>query len=119
MGFETVVVSVAIITLILLLTWIGFGMYKHNHDAKFPPVSSECPDYWKVKGEGKNQECINVKHLGNCLNKKGSDSANFNVPYFEGSQGLCRKADWARRCGITWNGITNAGSKLQKMCGQQ
>tara|TARA_A200000113_G_C8737145_1_gene313518 strand:+ start:416 stop:775 length:360 start_codon:yes stop_codon:yes gene_type:complete len=119
MSFQTIVVTIAIITLIVLLTWIGYGMYKNETNAKFPPVSSDCPDYWTTKGTGDKLECVNVKHLGNCFNTKGKDSINFNTPFFKGSHGFCRKADWARRCGVSWNGITNAGSRLQKKCGQQ
>jgi hypothetical protein len=119
MSFDTIVVTIAIITLIVLLSFIGYGMYKNETTAKFPPVSNDCPDYWTSKGTGENQKCVNTKHLGKCLNTKDNDTINFNTAFYQGKQGFCRKADWARRCGVTWNGITNAGSKLQKKCGQE
>ena len=114
MSFETFVVSIAIITLIALLTWIGYTMYNHEHSAQFPPVSSVCPDYWKSEKIGNKQKCVNVKGLGKC-----PGPLDLSNTRFIGSHGFCNKETWARQCGVTWNGITNAGSKLQKKCGHE
>lgn len=114
MSFETIVVIIAIITLIALLTWIGYAMYRHEHDAHFPPVSSVCPDYWQSKIVDGKQQCINVKNLGTCNNPLDLTRTDFL-----GSRGICAKETWARHCGVSWNGITNAGSKLQKKCGHE
>ena len=118
MAFKTIVVTIAIIVLILLLTWIGYGLYTASHHSKFPPVSSSCPDYWKVEGKDKDEKCVNIKNLGNCNHGK-NNSVSFQADRFKGKHGICAKADWARRCGVTWNGVTNAGSKLQSVCGQE
>lgn len=115
MSFQNIVVIVALIILIGLLTWIGYGMYTHQTSAEFPPVSSDCPDYW----EAKDGKCVNVKHLGNCNNTDSNNTVDFNSQHFKGDDALCKKADWARRCKVTWNGVTNAGSSLQQKCGQQ
>jgi len=115
MKFQNIVVMVAVVILILLLTWVGYGMYQHQINARFPPVSSECPDYWKAK-DGK---CINIKHLGNCNVGPNNNTVDFNSPHFKGDDAICRKASWARRCQVTWNGITNAGATLQEKCGQE
>ena len=32
---------------------------------------------------------------------------NFSVPPFNGPDGACRKAKWARQCNLNWDGITN------------
>lgn len=111
MNFQKIVVVTAIVILIGLLTWIGYTMYNNEYNVKFPPVSSECPDYWTSK----NNLCYNDKDLGNCNTGK-NNMMNFNTAFFKGDQGICRKARWARRCGVTWNGVTNAGSQIQEKC---
>ena len=118
MSFQTIVVTIAIIVLILVLTFIGYGMYSTNHAAKFPPVSSDCPDYWKVQGTGNNLKCININDLGTC-NLGKDNGISFQTDKYKGKHGICAKSQWARLCGLTWNGVTNAGATLQKVCGQQ
>lgn len=118
MSFQTIVVTLAIIILIFTLTFTGYGMYHSAHDTKYPPVSSTCPDYWNIKGTADNQKCINIKNLGNC-NHGENNSVSFQSDKFKGKHGICAKAHWARQCGVTWNGVTNAGSTLQKVCGQE
>ncbi len=73
MQFQQIVVMIAAITLIGLLTWIGYGMYQSEHSAKFPPVSSDCPDYWTANKNG----CVNIKHLGSCNTGK-DNTMSFN-----------------------------------------
>jgi len=119
MSFYIIVASIAVITLIILLTWIGYGMQNHINNVQFPPVSSACPDFWTIKGDDENPECINDRHLGSCNNTPSNETMYFNTSFFQGDQGFCRKADWARRCQVSWNGFTNAGAQLQKQCGQQ
>jgi hypothetical protein len=102
MTFQKIVVIIAIISLIGALTFIGYAMYNRQHNVQFPPVSSQCPDYW----EAKDNKCYNTKHLGSCATDK-NNSVNFNTPFFKGHQGICRKANWAKRCGVSWDGITN------------
>ena len=118
MSFQIIVVTIAIIVLILILTFIGYGIYTSNHTAKFPPVTSACPDYWKVHGNGDNQECVNINNLGNC-NLGKDNTKSFQADKWKGKHGICAKSQWARLCGLTWNGVTNAGATLQKVCGQQ
>jgi hypothetical protein len=113
MDFKLIVVIIAIVILIGLLTFFGFHIYKQQQDATFPPVSSECPDYWTIN---KNLSCVNTYLLGPC-NKAPENSMNFNVQQYMGPTGICEKAKWARKCKATWNGVTNAGYVLQKVCG--
>ena len=114
MGFNKIVIIIAILILIGMLTLVGYGMYKSEHDVKFPPVSSDCPDYWTAK----DNLCYNSRGLGSC-NTGENKSMNFNSDQFKGHDGICHKAHWARNCGVSWNGVTNAGAKLQKVCGMQ
>ena len=103
MTFQTIVIIIAIILLILALTFIGYELYTAQYNTQFPPVQALCPDYWVSKGS----ECINIKHLGNCHNTNTDISMNFNVPLYQGAQGDCKKSLWAKSCGVSWDGITN------------
>ena len=45
-----VVLSIAVIFLILTLTFFGILMSSKNSDVVFPPVSTQCPDKWTADG---------------------------------------------------------------------
>jgi len=60
---------------------------------------SQCPDYFDVIGEN---QCENRKGLGSCLG-----TINFSDPKYRGHEGLKEKKEWAKGCGVTWDGITN------------
>ena len=109
MTFQKIVVIIAIICLIGALTFIGYAMYNKQHDVQFPPVSSQCPDYWTAK----DNKCYNPKDLGSCAHGEGK-SVDFNTDFFKGHRGKCRKANWAKRCGVSWDGITNSNQKCHQ-----
>ena len=46
MSFQRIVIIVATILLIICLVFIGAIMYNNTYNAKFPPVTGTCPDYW-------------------------------------------------------------------------
>jgi len=103
-GFQKIVIFSAIIILIIALVIIGTSL-SYAKGQNWPPMTPECPDYWRVSG---NSKCINVKDLGTCPPKSNNKHLrmNFNIPAFSGSQGNCNKYTWANKCGISWDGIT-------------
>ena len=106
-GFQKFVLFAAIIVLIITLIFIGISL-TFSQDENWPPMTPECPDYWVVDGSGNNTTCINTKDLGTCQPQGGDKhlKMNFNLPAFSGSNELCSKYTWARRCGLAWDGIT-------------
>jgi hypothetical protein len=46
--FHIVVLSIAVILLIILLTFIGILMGNQKKGQTFPPEQYNCPDYWQV-----------------------------------------------------------------------
>ena len=47
--FFIIVLSIAVVLLILILTFIGLMMKSTStNNAVFPPVVNTCPDYWSV-----------------------------------------------------------------------
>ena len=102
MEFRTIVSIVAIVILIIVLVIIGFSLSRIK-DPKWPPVTPECPDYWELDGTGK---CKNTKALGTCNTQSGANTVDFSEPEYAGSLGPCRKYNWAKSCGVTWDGVT-------------
>ena len=106
--FQKLVLFGAIIILIIALIFIGIAL-SYAEDERWPPMTPECPDYWLVDGSGNNTTCINIKDLGTCQPESKDDrhlKMNFNSPAFTGSNEMCAKYTWAKKCGVSWDGIT-------------
>lgn len=99
MNFQSMTMMIATILLILVLGFIGYLMYKAKSNMDWPPMISECPDYWTVTGVS---QCSNPNNLGSC-----GASMDFSSADWQGDSGLKKKYQWARGCGLTWDGVTN------------
>ena len=99
MTFQKTTIIIASVILILMLILVAFMMHRAKENAAWPPMISECPDYFEVVSPG---VCNNVKGLGSC---KGT--INFSSSKYQGNAGLGEKKQWAKQCGVTWDGITN------------
>ena len=129
--FYVIVITIAIVLLILALTYIGvFLIGDDTTQVTFPPHSNQCPDYWEVNGDG---HCIiptNGINLGTATSPTGfeklknigtvqnpnmvrdtaytgiqPDLTNTNIP-FE-NRTICEKKQWANTFKIEWDGVTN------------
>ena len=104
--FKKKVVGTAIVLLIFAILLIGVLLFTGGSDSQWPPVVSECPDYWidRVDKDGEAKKCFNVHNLG----KSSCDNImDFSEDFWQGSTGDCRKYRWAKDCKLTWDGITN------------
>lgn len=65
-----------------------------------------CPDYWDISAPN---ICSNSKKLGVCRLGTGTDgSVDFNDQVFSDKRtGEFMKCQWAKTCGVTWQGIDN------------
>ena len=109
MEFKKTVLIIAIVLLIGTLIFLGSMMASKAKDAAWPPKVASCPDFWEEKGGvDKNGNslvsCNNVHDLGKSSCKK---IMNFSADMWQGSEGDCRKSNWAKNCDLTWDGITN------------
>lgn len=104
--FKIIVLIIAGIILITVLTGMSLAFKNANSDVQFPPVHSNCPDYWveEEDSETKKNMCINKKNLGKPSCSKKMD---FSVFPYGGSDDVCQKQMWAKGCRITWDGVTN------------
>jgi len=107
-AFQKFVLFGAIIILIIALVFIGVALSYSVDKQQWPPMTPQCPDYWSIDGSGNNTTCVNVKDLGTCQPQSGDKhlTMNFNVSPYTGTNGLCSKYTWAKKCGISWDGIT-------------
>ena len=103
MSFQRTTITVALVTLIIIFIMIIIVIKRDTKEKTWPPMISQCPDYFDVVGEN---QCENRKYLGNsgdgCLGR-----INFSDPKYRGHEGLKEKKEWAKGCGVTWDGITN------------
>ena len=104
-SFETGTVIIAFVVLTTFLTFISFSLNKSSDNVRYPPVVADCPDYWLDHSEGDKKLCVN-KHeeLGN---KDCSKTMDFSDSVWAGDMGFCKKKQWAKKCNLTWDGITN------------
>jgi len=111
-GFQKIVLFSAIIILIIALVIIGVALAYAKDQQVWPPLTAECPDYWSITGydiSGNNtSKCVNIKDLGTCSPQNGEKHLvmDFNGSVFTGSQGDCNKYTWAKKCNVSWDGIT-------------
>ena len=118
--FQRVVMIVALIILILCLIFIGIALYRHRFKENYPPVVGKCPDYWVDISDpkGKDVKCMNALGLGNHTGQRCPDKGGYttfsNNSHWQGKDGICRKAGWARQCNVTWDGVTNSTASCSK-----
>lgn len=117
MNFQSIVMIVATVILIFALTTIGVALSNLNSGIKYPPVIADCPDYWSISknavdpGSDSSQTpeftCNNDKELGHDDDVVGCKVFNSSDSKYKGIGGLCAKKQWADKCDVTWDGVTN------------
>jgi len=103
MSFQNIIVGVAILILIISLIVIGILIRRNKSNVKYPPIVSECPDYFEIVGPNK---CKNTQKLGKCKkNGTVTETYDFSSGRFSGPSGQKNKCRLAAFCDITWDGI--------------
>ena len=117
--FQKIVMVVALILLVICLIFVGIALYYHNYDDKYPPVLGSCPDYWDdVTVAQSNGETLGTSCKNNGINPPDGLEGpgcpgmggiqSFTASSWQGDNGICNKAKWAKGCGVIWDGITNS-----------
>ena len=102
MSFQNTVLITAIIILVILLIVIAILIKQGKDGEVYPPQIGECPDYWQKLQDG---TCHNVQGLGNsCKSPMDFRSANYT-----GTDWRQKRCQFAKGCGVEWDGITNVG----------
>ena len=124
-SFYNTVLIVALVLLILGLTYSGYLLYYYQFaDVKWPEMKGSCPDTWVNTGKTQNgkQQCM-VGHNSPNTGKDNIAVTNpesgatidgitiyaYNAPFyqFEKDVAKCDLKVWADTHGINWDGVTN------------
>ena len=132
MNFYGIVLTIAIVLLILILTYVGLTMKNtSNNKVVFPPVEAKCPDYWDYAGNACLVPAVGSVNVGSVYDISGIILLNDNTTYgltedsvsgnsyidfttpawsSQGVSGTCQKQKWASIYGIQWDGVSNYNS---------
>ena len=121
MSFQRIVLTVALVTLIIVLCIVAYLIHAAKEDAAFPPETPACPDYFEARG---GQDCENVQGLGNgapgvtnfATAMGGSLSCPKNQPC--SNSALKARCTWAKQHGLTWDGVSNRTERIKNPSGQ-
>lgn len=108
-SFQTTVVTIAVVLLIIIMIFIGISLYRNKKNFQYPPVAANCPDYWLDQSTEGRIVCVDAKNLGkkDCMKK-----INVSEASWLSEKALCQKKQWANRCELTWDGVTNNNSMV-------
>tara|TARA_B100000902_G_scaffold241257_1_gene228495 strand:- start:708 stop:1082 length:375 start_codon:yes stop_codon:yes gene_type:complete len=110
-GFNKIVLIIATIVLIISLLILGYFLNVALLNDTYPPVISECPDYWDLSLNSLGQkECINVSTInsGNGMSEcKTLNLTDFSISGTDKNSEICAKKTKANTCNFNWDGVTN------------
>ena len=122
-NFYMTVIIVAIVALILVLTYVGMIMGYGEGTTIYPPQSTTCPDYWEINEDNKCKMPSDGDRNVGTLYESGLvvDSAkqtagidedqtviDFSHADWKASgQEICAKRTWANAHGVVWDGVSN------------
>ena len=113
--FNKIILFSAIVILIIALIVIGVMLNYALFNDNYPPVISDCPDYWDVSLNSDDQvSCLNKvrQNTGTC-NNNTYPVEQFYAHASNSKDVICAKYKWAKGCNISWDGITNNNQACQ------
>ena len=108
-AFQKTVLTISVFVLIISLIILGIFLSKSLLEESYPPIISDCPDYWDVSYSDVDKiDCINNSTINS--GNGTIDCREFPVIQFKTGEPhdiLCEKYKWSKKCGIHWDGVTN------------
>ena len=107
MDFYKSILILASLSLIIILTIFGVILSNMSKKQVYPANVSTCPDYYSLVSGScvTNGVIFNNKDL-NCQ-KNNFENYIYKSEGKGVNSGLCAKKQWAIKCGVSWDGITN------------
>ena len=126
--FNMLVLHIATIVFIIVLAIVGIILYYSINNGKFPPYNTTCPTYYKLDPSGNyctlnndlypasdldypNNVVPNTPDTGDCIK---TPITTFYQSGYTDSDILCKKKQWANKCGVYWDGVTNNSDACSK-----
>jgi len=120
--FYLIVISLAVISLIIVLSFLGIQMNNQkNTSIKFPSTTSSiCPDYWSSTINSDNETVCKVplpnnKNVGalydsnedktNLENTKGYSKDDNTINFNTNDWNDCDKKNWTVKNNLFWRGV--------------
>jgi hypothetical protein len=80
--FYMIVLAIAILFLIIMLTYIGILMRYTDSKVAFPPIENDCPDYWVLASDGKSCTIpLSTEKNAGSLYTSVDDLTSINIKY--------------------------------------
>ena len=106
MTFQSIVVTIAIVILILSLVVLGVVIYNSRNEDQYPPEIGNCPDYYIMKQ--KAGEDMNGVTTEMCYNEHNLGNKSQGCEWFDPKEATDKeRRAYAKQCGVTWDGVTN------------
>ena len=108
--FNKTVLMIASILLILGLIIIGIIIIRSLEEEAFPPIVSDCPDYWNVGYNSSSEIICSNNQINSGYSRpqcRNYPTSAFSVNGTSDADKMCEKYKWAKDCNIHWDGITN------------
>ena len=110
-----------ILSVIILLSIIGYMMYKSKTKQIYPATINDCPDFYDLNDDNKciantfvwndftpGSDCNTIDFKsGSYMNLITNVDVSYNAPGNKKNSGKCAKKLKSQECEITWDGITN------------
>lgn len=109
MDFYTSLFIGTMVFLVFVLIIVGYFMSLSKTNQLFPPVLSDCPDYYSLN---KDNMCvlsskIRLNVANNYCRAEDFTQKKYKRKGTNFRSGLCAKKLWANDCTVKWDGITN------------
>jgi len=111
-NYNSIVLLVASILLILGLIIIGISIAKSVENSAYPPVISDCPDYWDVSYNSAKQKICIKNSINTSPNISDASCVSYPTALYSVNGSsiddiICEKSKWAKKCNVQWDGISN------------
>lgn len=123
-NFYTITLLVAVLALIIALTYVGIILNYGETQSVYPPNSTTCPDYWDINSEGHciipsdKEKNVGSMYEGGLLsdavieNTPGLNEENKSIDFTHANwkaagQEICSKREWTLKHGVIWDGVSN------------
>ena len=126
-GFQKVVLIIALVIFSISILFIAAMIANNNSKKKWPPETASCPPYFEVVDVKKDGKIVGKR----CEQLKNSTGDAIPIAYPNDASGVAcnvypsgtetlssktnkQKCDWATKCNIVWDGITQKNRSCDK-----